>query len=341
MKSVRRICAVLCGIVLLVAGLLKLMDPLGASLVVGEYYNYLHLGFLAPSSKVVALAMALLEAITGAALITGVRPRLTALVSGVLLGAFTILTLVLWIDNPKMDCGCFGEALHLTHFQSFIKNVVLCVLWALAFLPLRRVWTPFKVKTVSFSIAVISIIAFMVYSLLNIPAMDFTPFKPGATLMQAQDSPSPDSPLLSICDANGDYFDELLADGHKLLLTAYDPDELSDKDQEKLLSYADSLADLRGLQTMFIAAGGFPGAAGAYTADRRSLMTVNRSNGGATLLSDGMVIAKWHLRSLPDQAKLASLCEQDGASAVAKENTPRRLKLQGFLLYLFAVILLL
>ncbi len=341
MKSVKRICAVLCGIVLLLAGLLKLMDPLGASLVVGEYYNYLHLGFLAPTSKIVAAALALLESVTGIALITGVRPKITAIVSGVLLGAFTILTLVLWIDNPKMDCGCFGEAIHLTHFQSFIKNVVLCALWAVAFLPLKKVWEPVSVKKVSFSIALISVVAFLVYSWMHIPAMDFTPFKPGSILMQAQEQPSPDSPLLSISSADGEYQDEMLATGRHLLLTAYDPEKLSDQELDKLREYGGTLSGSDALQPVYIAAGEFPSIDGAFSADRRTLMTVNRSNGGATLLSDGMVIAKWPLRSLPDREKLEALAGQDGAAAVSQENTPRRLKLQGFLLYLFAVILLL
>ena len=341
MKSVKRICAVLCGIVLLLAGLLKLMDPLGASLVVGEYYNYLHLGFLAPTSKIVAAALALLESVTGIALITGVRPKITAIVSGVLLGAFTILTLVLWIDNPKMDCGCFGEAIHLTHFQSFIKNVALCALWAVAFLPLKKVWEPVSVKKVSFSIALISVVAFLVYSWMHIPAMDFTPFKPGSILMQAQEQPSPDSPLLSISSADGEYQDEMLATGRHLLLTAYDPEKLSDQELDKLREYGGTLSGSDALQPVYIAAGEFPSIDGAFSADRRTLMTVNRSNGGATLLSDGMVIAKWPLRSLPDREKLEALAGQDGAAAVSQENTPRRLKLQGFLLYLFAVILLL
>jgi hypothetical protein len=69
-------------------------------------------------------------------------------------------------------------------------------------------------------------------------------------------------------------------------------------------------------------------------------MSLNRSNSGATLISNGVVVAKWPARSLPELSKIESLVSLDSASAVAQENTPRRLKLQGFLLYLFAVVLL-
>ena len=135
MRSVKRLCAILAGVVLFVAGLLKLMDPVGAGLVVGEYYNFLHIGFLAPSARFVAVAMALLETLLGAAMICGVFPRIAGGLAFVVLGAFTVLTLVMWILNPPMDCGCFGEAVHLTHFQSFIKNVALLLLCFAAYVP--------------------------------------------------------------------------------------------------------------------------------------------------------------------------------------------------------------
>ena len=148
MKNVRRLCAVLIGVVFFVAGLLKLMDPVGAGLVVTEYFKFLHLGFLEPAAKVVGIAMALLEAVLGAALIAGVWPKLTGIVSGIVLGAFTILTVVLWIANPPMDCGCFGEVVHLTHAQSLIKNLILCVLWVVAFVPLSKAPVPRRAKYV-------------------------------------------------------------------------------------------------------------------------------------------------------------------------------------------------
>ena len=80
---------------------------------------------------------------------------------------------------------------------------------------------------------------------------------------------------------------------------------------------------------------------GVYTSDRRTLMTVNRSNGGATFFSDGMVVAQWPVTRLPSAEKIASLSTEDATEAMMKEYSPRRLKMQGFLLYVFAVLLLL
>ena len=59
----RRLCAFIVGLVFLLAGIFKLLDPVGAGLVVEEYYRFLHLDFLISSAKVVAVALALLEAL--------------------------------------------------------------------------------------------------------------------------------------------------------------------------------------------------------------------------------------------------------------------------------------
>ncbi|MBQ1682889.1 MAG: hypothetical protein II071_01285, partial [Bacteroidales bacterium] len=126
----------------------------------------------------------------------------------------------------------------------------------------------------------------------------------------------------------------------KLLLTAYNPEDLSELSTISLREFGEALRAAGTAELLFVAAGEFPGAEGAYTADRRTLMSLNRSNGGATLISNGVVVAKWPARSLPELSKIESLVSLDSASAVAQENTPRRLKLQGFLLYLFAVVLL-
>jgi uncharacterized membrane protein YphA (DoxX/SURF4 family) len=336
MKTVKRICAVIIGFVLFGAGILKLMDPVGAGLVVGEYFNFLHIGFLAPVSKAAGVGMALLETLLGAALITGVAPRVTGIVSAVVLGLFTVLTFVLWLVNPAMDCGCFGEAVHLTHGQSLLKNVILCVLWAVAYLPLGATPVPRKVKNVSFLIVTLSVIAFMIYSLVSIPSMDFTPFKPGVTLQQSLTSPNPESPLLSICDAEGDYRDELLASGPVLVLSVYD--ELPESAAAKLRDAAEEAGNV--LKVLLVDAGGMLEGA-SFSSDRRTLMSLNRSNGGATLLCDGMVTAKWPLRSLPSSECLSELVGQKPAEAMMQQNTPKRLKFQGFLLYVFAVLLLL
>lgn len=335
MKAVKRICAFLIGLVLFFAGLLKLMDPVGAGLVVEEYFKFLHLGFLMPVAKGVGVGMALLETLLGAALLAGVWPVITGFVSLAVLAGFTILTFVLWIVGPAMDCGCFGEAVHLTHFQSFAKNVVLLLLWVVAFIPMKSVRRPKAIKYVSFGIAAVSVVVFTLFGLKNIPPIDFTAFKPGVTLQQAETAPGPDSPLLSICDSEGDYYDELLASGPVLVVSAYDG-----LGQDELSAVRDWMSSIDGVP-VYLVTGGSEVPVGAYSSDRRTLMTLNRSNGGVTLLSDGLVIGKWSAARRPASDRVSELLALDPTEAMIKQNTPKRLKLQGFLLYVTAVLLLL
>ena len=93
----RRFCAFLIGAVFFVSGLMKLLDPVGAGLVVSEYYRFFGTDFLLPSSKAVAVAMALLETLLGAALMTGLWRRVIAVISLIFLCGFTVLTIILVI----------------------------------------------------------------------------------------------------------------------------------------------------------------------------------------------------------------------------------------------------
>jgi hypothetical protein len=89
------------------------------------------------------------EASTGAALVSGVFRKTTAIVTSALILFFTVITLILWIANPVMDCGCFGEAIHLTHGQTLLKNLVLVALALIAFIPFQNFGVPRKGSTPS------------------------------------------------------------------------------------------------------------------------------------------------------------------------------------------------
>lgn len=353
MRVIRRISAGLVGCVLFLSGVLKLMDPVGARLVVEEYLQFLHLGFLSGLAGLAGSGLALLEALLGAALITGVWRKVTAIATGVLLGFFTLLTVALCIWNPPMDCGCFGEIVHLTHVQSLIKNIVLLALWALATLPLGKQEPTRKVKFVTFPITAISVVLFLLYSALSIPLVDFTPFKPGAELMLPEQIENPlddRTPTLSVSDATGEYVDSLMVTGELLAVSVYDPAKVGVQDWERIARLMREAAAL-GYNPVVLAAATpeqveslttAPEVLSAtYFADRKKLLTLNRSNGGATFVSDGLIVTKWSARRLPDREKLTELSEIDVTESLLSETNGGRLKFQAFLLYVFAVMLLL
>ena len=134
----KRFCGFITGFVFFLSGIIKLMDPVGAGLVMDEYFDFLHIGFLSFSAKAAGVFFAFAETLIGTALIPGVWRKPTALCAICLQTFFTLLTLLLVIFNPEMDCGCFGEAIHLTHMQTFLKNVLILALLLADYLPGRH-----------------------------------------------------------------------------------------------------------------------------------------------------------------------------------------------------------
>ena len=380
----RRFCAVVIGLVFLASGLLKLLDPVGTGLIVSEYFKFFHLGFLQGTAKALGMVLSLVEAVTGAALISGVFRKTTAVVTSVLVVFFTIITLILWIANPDMDCGCFGEAVHLSHGQTLLKNVVLLALAAAAFIPFQNFGVPKKGKYVAFFLAVPSLVFALWHNARHLPMIDFTEFAPGTELFASLDNdyqemdgkvPTfiyerdgqrgsfsldnlPDStwtfvavdtltrsgmyknaskPVLSFRDAAGTYQDELAVLGKVMVFSVYDP---AKADWDRIRSQA---AEARscGAAPLILTVPGENAPQDVYYADFKPLITLNRANGGATYFNDGELISKWSPRDVPDGEDLKWILDREPVAASIDFITGRRIKAQGFALYLLALLLLL
>ena len=381
----RRLCGFIAGFIFYISGILKLLDPVGAGLVMDEYFSFLHLSFLDFSSKILGTAIAFAETILGAALITGVWRKSTGIAALAMQGFFTLLTLLLVIFNPEMDCGCFGEAIHLTHMQTFLKNLGILVLLAGNFIPLKGLGRPKGRKFVSFGIVAASTLAFAVYSWMYIPLVDFTDYATTARLQAAEKYPAdeedmyealftyekdgkqktfdlehlPDSTWtfvstqtvlkedfadtavpLSIYDDEGNYLDSLAAEGKVMVISVHDPD-IRQSRWEDLKAFA-AEAEAAGFRTMILAADKGEGPLeNAYRSDYKTLITLNRSNGGATYISDGYIIRKWARNALPDKEELMSIQLEPETETMIGHSSQSSLTFQAFLLYVFAVMLLL
>ena len=382
--SFRRFCAILIGLVFLASGLLKLLDPVGTGLIVSEYFKFFHLGFLQGTAKALGMVLSLVEAITGAALISGVFRKTTAIVTAVLVVFFTIITLILWIAKPEMDCGCFGEAIHLSHGQTLLKNLVLLALAALAFIPFQNFGVPRKGKYVAFFLAIPSLIFALCHNARHLPMIDFTEFAPGTELFASLDNdyqemdgkvPTfiyerngqrgsfsldalPDStwtfvgvdtlsrsgmyknaskPVLSFRDAEGEYQDELAVLGKVMVFSVYDPE---DADWDRIRTQA-AEARVCGATPLILAVPGEDTPEDVYLADYKPLITLNRANGGATYFNDGELISKWSPRDVPEGEELRSLLDREPVVASTDFIVGRRIRAQGFALYLLALLLLL
>lgn len=400
----RRLCAKLLGFVLLASGVLKLMDPVGTSLIVKEYYNFLHIVFMSGTSLVVGEILALIEALSGVFLVSGVFRKVISVIVTALMGGFTILTLFLWIFNPPMDCGCFGEAVHLTHFQSFIKNIVLTALALYSFIPYDSQGSPRKIKYVGSAIVSVSVVAFAIYSLLYIPLLELTPFNLSSKLAASVEMPEstedmytatfiyekngkqgvftldklPDStwtfvetrtimkqdnireteyPYLSFKDADGNYRDSLAAKGNVIVVSVPDPKGMSLSDWERASSIVAD-ARLAGLTSIVLVAGTKESVLEnwaesllgedkietindvLYYSDYKTLISLNRSNGGVVHFSRGNLIRKWAARSAPDAKELKYIADSDKTELMLIADSRSRLAFQAFALYAVAILLL-
>ncbi len=188
MNKTRRFAALLLGLVFLASGLLKLLDPVGTGLIVSAYGQFLHLPFSPAFARWTGVALALFECLLGTALVNGTFRKLTGILSGILTLLFTLLTAVMLILNPEMDCGCFGEAVHLTHLESFLKNLFLLALWAIAFHPSKDLGHPSRRRLIAFWGVAASLVVAAVYNQFHLPAVDFTDFAIGNELLASLDN---------------------------------------------------------------------------------------------------------------------------------------------------------
>lgn len=301
----RRLCAVILGLTLFVGGVLKAADPVGSTLVVDSYLNFFNLGFLKFASSIIAFGLNVVECILGAALISGAFPLIAGTLSGVMMGVYTIITLILLIANPVMDCGCFGEAVHLTHLQSFLKNIVLDLLWAVMYFPARFQVRPHLRRYASFAVVVVASVAFSIYSLSRLPVLDLTDLRCGTEVEEGR------IPLLG---SDGEYHDEVALEGNVLMISVYDPEKLSEKAMERIHEER-KVARAAGYRPVVV----FAGDGGVYSSDRKTLLSLNRSNGGATIIVNGQVVRKFANDDLPTSAMMAQIAERDPSDVVAED----------------------
>ena len=140
---------------------------------------------------IIAVVMGCLEFAIGSYLLFGIRRRVAPVLALLLMSFMTPLTLWLAIDNPISDCGCFGDALVLTNWETFFKNVILLV----AAVSVYK-WKHSIYKSVSNQMdwliglySTVFIILFSVFSISNLPTFDFRPYHLGADIRQKMQIP--------------------------------------------------------------------------------------------------------------------------------------------------------
>ena len=181
------------GILFIISGLIKLNDPVGFSYKLAEYFSepVFNMPFFVPFALAIALFLVVLEVVLGVLLLIGYQSKFTIWSLLVLIVMFTFLTFYSAYFDVVKDCGCFGDALKLTPWQSFTKDIILLFFILIVFFNMHLVQPLFNSKTQNIlaGITLLSCV-FMGYYILNhLPIKDFRPYKVGTNIEKGMEIP--------------------------------------------------------------------------------------------------------------------------------------------------------
>ncbi|WP_178989593.1 BT_3928 family protein [Winogradskyella schleiferi] len=188
MKYIVQISRIFTGILFIISGFIKLNDPLGFSYKLQEYFgaDVLNLEFLIPYALGISVIVVVFEVVLGVFLLIGYKPKFTVWSLLLMIVFFTFLTFYSAYFDKVKDCGCFGDALKLTPWESFTKDVILLVLILILFFGMKNI-KPIFTKLPTTIIALLSFLIslwFGYHVLMHLPAIDFRAYKIGANIQE-------------------------------------------------------------------------------------------------------------------------------------------------------------
>ncbi|MBO5720842.1 MAG: triose-phosphate isomerase [Bacteroidales bacterium] len=186
------------GLTFLFSGFVKGVDPIGVSIKLKEYFVALGIDILSPSSSLgadfvttfsiaSAVALSIFEFVLGAAILFGIYRKLAPTFAVITMLFMTPLTLYLAIKNPVQDCGCFGEAVVLTNWQTFYKNLILTFAATILLFYNHKVKELFvkSIRWLPTMFSIFYILSISILSYLYQPVLDFRPYKSGINIREA------------------------------------------------------------------------------------------------------------------------------------------------------------
>jgi len=184
---------ILFGAVFVFSGFVKAIDPLGNAYKIEDYLTTFG-GFFerfADFAFPIAIALSTLELLIGLSMIFKVHVNATNLLAFLFMLVMTPLTLYIAIKNPVTDCGCFGDALVISNWATFFKNVVLMSILVLMLVYHDR-YKPFVSKKIQYYGSLLFVIVGVSLSVLSyrhLPMIDFLPYKVGVNITKAMEIP--------------------------------------------------------------------------------------------------------------------------------------------------------
>jgi uncharacterized membrane protein YphA (DoxX/SURF4 family) len=182
-----RLARLLLASVFLLSGLVKAVDPLGTAYKVQDYLmaagldGWLHLGLP------ISFLLNTFEVVLGAALLIGAYPRVSVRLVWIFMCVMTPVTLYIALTDPVPDCGCFGDALVISNWGTFLKNMVLLLAAGWLWRRRRLECQPFAIRyqAACLTAVTVGVVGLSLYSWLYLPVIDFRPWRIGQHIPSA------------------------------------------------------------------------------------------------------------------------------------------------------------
>ena len=329
-KLAVNIARLILAVAFILSGFVKAVDPLGTQYKIQDYLVAMGLGRLIPDFMTLSASVLLstIEFILGICLLFAIRRRMVSKIVLVLMTAMTLLTLWLALTDPISDCGCFGDALVLTNWQTFWKNIVLLtaavIVWRYPLLMPRLIGETNQWIVMNYS-GVFILLVIAGRSLYTLPQFDFRPYHVGTNLrqgwqrmMEGEDSPYAEF-FMELTDEGEDITEDVLNhEGYTFLLVSPHLEQADDSQLDALNQIYEYSLD-NGYPFYCLTAStekginhwrNITGAEYPFcNTDDITLKTIIRSNPGLLLLKDGVIIRKWSHNNLPDEQDLTGELE--------------------------------
>jgi len=184
MKYIAIFARILLGVVFIYSGFVKSIDPWGSTYKFIDYLTAFNMSWMQPAAFVLAVLQNAVELVIGVALVLGLRMKETGWGVLLFMGFYTPLTFILALTNPVSDCGCFGDALILTNWETFYKNLVLMLFAVVVFVYRNKyipAYSPVGEWIWVVLIAMLSV-GISIHCYNHLPCIDFRPYHIGADI---------------------------------------------------------------------------------------------------------------------------------------------------------------
>ena len=185
------ICRVFVGVLFIYSGFVKGVDPLGSTYKFNDYFTAFDTQWASSFSFLLSVLLSTAEFLIGVAFLLNLKIKQASWGALLLMLVFTPLTFVLALNNPVHDCGCFGDALILTNWQTFWKNIIVLIPVVYIFIIRKKIESLLKCweQWMAIGVTTLFIGTITLHSYQHLPLLDFRPYKIGTHIPDKMEIP--------------------------------------------------------------------------------------------------------------------------------------------------------